>query len=60
MDNTRAVAILEEMENSALDALRRSLIAAAVRYAGIRARWYLELPDNRRNSRWYRYPNNRN
>jgi len=48
MDYDGAFAILNQIEGSLPENLRKRLIGAAVRYAGIRAKWYLESPGGRR------------
>ena len=48
MDYASAAALMDKIECSSLESLRRGLLVAAVRYAGIRAKWCLESPDGRR------------
>ena len=40
--------ILEKIEDSGIDELKTDLFKAAVRYAGIRASWFLATPEERR------------
>lgn len=48
MNYTTAERAFEQIEDSALEPLRQDLIAAATRYAAMRAKWYLEPIDGRR------------
>ena len=48
MDYTSAATLMDNIESSSLESLRRGLFATAVRYSGIRAKWYLGSPDGRR------------